>query len=139
VTLGDVLLTPTRIYARDVLELRSTLGSRGLRLSGLAHITGGGLPGNLPRAVGTHLGIRLRPVSWPVPAIFHVVASLAGLSGSELRATFNAGIGMAAMVEPAALGPALGWLAERGLRAWQIGEVQSAAALGPKRYAEEAA
>jgi len=138
-TLGDVLLTPTRIYARDVLELRSALTSRGLRLSGLAHVTGGGLPGNLPRAVGTDLGIRARPGSWPLPAIFRVMAALGGLSGAELRATFNAGIGMAAVVEPGAADQALGWLAERGLRAWKIGEVQPAAELGPGRYAEDAA
>ena len=138
-TLGEVLLTATRIYARDVLELRSALKTRGLRLSGLAHITGGGLPGNLPRAVGPELGIRLRPESWPLPAIFRVMASLGDLSGAELRATFNAGIGMAAVVEPGAADQALGWLAERGLRAWKIGEVQPAAELGPGRYAEDAA
>ena len=51
-SLGEVLLTPTRIYARDILELRAALRGHGLRLSGLAHVTGGGLPGNLPRAVG---------------------------------------------------------------------------------------
>ncbi len=138
-TLGDVLLTPTRIYARDVLELRSALGSGGLRLSGLAHVTGGGLPGNLPRAVPAGLGIRVRPDDWPLPAIFRVVAALADLSGPELRATFNAGIGMAAVVEPAAVEVALGWLAERGLPAWKMGEVQRAAELGPGRYEEDAA
>ncbi len=138
-TLGDVLLTPTRIFARDVLELRSMLGDRGLRLSGLAHITGGGLPGNLPRAVGSELGIRVRPAGWPIPAVFRVMAALADLSGPELRATFNAGIGMAAVVEPKAVEVALSWLAERGRPSWKIGEVRSAAELGPKRYAEDAA
>jgi phosphoribosylformylglycinamidine cyclo-ligase len=138
-TLGDVLLAPTRIYARDVLDLRSMLVMRGLRLSGLAHITGGGLPGNLPRAVGSHLGVRVRPASWPLPAIFRVAAVLADLTGSELRATFNAGIGMGAVVEPDAVGPALGWLAERGVPAWEIGEVQSAAEPGAGRYWEDAA
>jgi phosphoribosylformylglycinamidine cyclo-ligase len=137
-TLGDVLLTPTRIYARDVLELRSALTSRGLRLSGLAHITGGGLPGNLSRAVGPDLGIRVRTDSWPLSAIFRVMAALGDLSGAELRATFNAGIGMAAVVEPTAVDHALGWLSERGLPAWKIGEVQAAAVLGPNRYAEAA-
>jgi phosphoribosylformylglycinamidine cyclo-ligase len=138
-SLGEVLLTPTRVYAHDVLELRSVLRGRGLRLSGLAHVTGGGLPGNLPRAVGGHLGIEVRPSSWPSPSVFRVMAALGGLSSAELRATFNAGIGMAAVVEPAAVDQALGWLAERGLAAWKIGEVRPAAELGPERYSEASA
>jgi phosphoribosylformylglycinamidine cyclo-ligase len=138
-SLGEVLLTPTRIYAPDVLGLRSMLRGRGLRLSGLAHVTGGGLPGNLPRAVGPELGVRIHPGSWPLPAIFRVVAALGGLSGAELRATLNAGIGMAAIVEREAAGPALGWLAEHGLAAWKIGDVRPTEELGPARYVEELA
>jgi phosphoribosylformylglycinamidine cyclo-ligase len=138
-TLGDVLLNPTRIYSRDVLELRTTLRADGLRLSGLAHVTGGGLRGNLPRAVGSDLGVSVSPGSWPLPAIFRVMAALGDLSGPELRATFNSGIGMAAVVEPDAVDQALGWLSERGLGAWRIGEVRPATELGAGRYAEDAA
>jgi phosphoribosylformylglycinamidine cyclo-ligase len=138
-SLGEVLLTTTRIYARDALGLRSALRDRGLRLSGLAHITGGGLPGNLPRAVGRDLGIRVDPASWPLPAVFGVIGVLGGLPAAELRATFNAGIGMAAVVEPAAVDAALAWLADRGLAAWRIGDVQPAAGPGRGRYVELAA
>jgi phosphoribosylformylglycinamidine cyclo-ligase len=81
----------------------------------------------------------VRSASWPLPAIFRVVAALADLSGAELRATFNAGIGMAAVVEPDAVDPALHWLAEHGLPAWKIGEIQSAGESGASRYSEEAA
>jgi phosphoribosylformylglycinamidine cyclo-ligase len=135
-TLGDVLLTPTRIYARDILDLRSELSLRGVRLAGLAHITGGGLPGNLPRAVGPEFGVAVDPSRWPLPAVFRVLAVLGELSDAEVRATFNAGIGMAAIVEAGAVDDALDWLAGRGLPAWSIGEVRDAAQLGPDRYAE---
>ena len=62
-TLGEVLLTPTRIYARAILAVRRTLVRRGWDLHGLAHITGGGLPGNVPRALPAGLGARLDPVA----------------------------------------------------------------------------
>ena len=135
-TLGDVLLAPTRIYAPDVLALRDELTSRGLRLSGVAHVTGGGLPGNLPRAVGRGLGVRVDPASWPEPALFDVFGELGGLSGPELRATFNCGIGMGLVVDQDAVEAALGWLAERGLRGWMIGRVVPAEETGAARYAE---
>ena len=60
-TLGEVLLTPTRIYARDVLAIREALVAAGDDVRGMAHITGGGLPGNVPRALPAQLGARLDP------------------------------------------------------------------------------
>jgi phosphoribosylformylglycinamidine cyclo-ligase len=135
-TLGDALLEPTTIYTPHVLALIEELRGAGLRLGGLAHITGGGLPGNLPRAVRPDLGVLVRPQAWPVPEIVTLIGSLAGLDGPELRATFNAGLGMAAIVEPGAAGPALALLAARGLRAWVVGEVVPAADCGPDRYLE---
>lgn len=137
-TLGDALLEPTRLYARHVLEVRAALLERGLRLSGIAHVTGGGLPGNLPRAVLADLGVSVDPATWPVPAVIALVAALAGLDGPQTRATFNAGIGMALVVEPAAVDAAIELLAERGLPAWRIGEVVPAGETGPGRYAESA-
>ena len=137
-TLGDVLLTPTRIYARDVLAIREALASAGHELRGVAHITGGGLPGNAPRALPEHLGARLDPTSWPVPPAIRLVASLGRLDGPQLRATFNAGIGMALVVPPAAAGPTVEIAMARGVPAWVIGDVREAPALGGKRYMEEA-
>jgi phosphoribosylformylglycinamidine cyclo-ligase len=134
-TLGDALLRPTTLYARPVLGARRRLAEQGHRIAGIAHVTGGGLPANLPRALPVELGIRVDPARWPVPDVIAAVAALAGLDGAEMRATFNAGIGMALVVEPAAAGPLVDDLAEHGLAAWVIGEVRPAAELGG-RYRE---
>jgi phosphoribosylformylglycinamidine cyclo-ligase len=78
-TLGEVLLAPTRIYARDVLALRDELAAAGAPLAGLAHVTGGGLPGNVPRALPAGLAARVLPCSWPEPSAFRLVAALGRL------------------------------------------------------------
>lgn len=137
-TLGDVLLTPTRIYARDVLAIRDALVADGQDLRGVAHITGGGLPGNVPRALPEALGARLDPRTWPMPAVMRLVGALAGMEDDELRATFNGGLGMVLVVPRAAADRALALAHERGIAAWAVGEVVDAAALGGRRYAEEA-
>ena len=136
-TLGEALLTPTTIYAAHVLAIIDRLAAGGLRLGGIAHITGGGLPGNLPRAVPHRLGIRVRVGDWPVPPVVARLAHLAGLDGPEMRATFNAGIGMAIVVEPAAAPVVIDLLAGRDLEAWDIGSVVPDSAAGPMRYVEE--
>jgi phosphoribosylformylglycinamidine cyclo-ligase len=137
-TLGDVLLEPTRIYARSVLELRDELEARGLRLAGIAHITGGGLPGNLPRAVPPGLCVAIDPASWPMPPIFGLIGDLAGLQAAQLRPIFNCGIGMALVVEPDAAAAAIDWLSRHDIEAWRIGEVVPASDAGETRYVETA-
>ena len=136
-TLGDVLLAPTRIYAADVLALRASLAGAGVPLRGLAHVTGGGLAGNVPRALPGHLAARLFPGSWHEPSIVRLVAALAGLGGPEARATFNAGLGMVAVLPSDGVAPARAFLAGRGIDAWSVGEVVPAAEAGPGRYVEE--
>lgn len=135
-SLGEVLLTPTRIYAPHLLALRDRLAAQGLEVRGFAHVTGGGLPGNVPRALPEPLGARLDPARWPLPSVFRLFGALGGLDPAELRATFNGGLGMVAVVEPAAVEPAIALLAERGLAAWLVGEVVPVEALGGARYAE---
>ena len=135
-TLGDVLLTPTRIYAGDVLALRADLAGRGLPLHGLAHITGGGLPGNVPRALPDTLAARLDLGSWPEPSVIRLVATLGDQGGPEMRATLNAGIGMVAVVPEAAVEPARTFLAGRGVTSWPVGRVIPASEAGPERYVE---
>ena len=137
-TVAEVLLVPTRIYARGVLGLREDLLAAGTDLRGIAHVTGGGLPGNLPRMLPDGLGVRVDPALWRLPSIFRLVAALGGLDGPELRATLNAGIGMAVAVPGAAADATVAALGARGLRAARIGEVVDSAALGGRRYAEEA-
>ena len=102
-TLGEVLLTPTRIYARGVLAARRRLLAGGDDLRGLAHITGGGLPGNVPRTLPAGLGARIDPGRWPMPSVMRLFGALGGLEDDELRATFNGGIGMVAVVAPGAV------------------------------------
>jgi phosphoribosylformylglycinamidine cyclo-ligase len=128
--LADELLTPTRLYAPAVLELIAVIRGRGLRIGGLAHVTGGGVARNLPRAVGIGLGVRVRPADWPQPPIFESIRRAADIDAAELRATFNCGIGMAAVVEPAAAELAVETIRNAGIDAWQIGEVRPLVELG---------
>jgi phosphoribosylformylglycinamidine cyclo-ligase len=136
-TSGEVLLRPTRIFAPVVLGVRDALEGHGRSLAGVAHITGGGLPGNAPRALPPDLGVAVDPATWPVPAEMRVLAAIGGLSDEEVRATFNAGVGMTLVVDPAATDAALAWLAAAGTVAWRIGIVEPAAPDGT-RYREGA-
>ena len=132
-TLGEVLLTPTRIYARAVLAARDTVGIRGL-----AHITGGGLPGNVPRAMPEAFGARLDPDRWAMPSVLRLFGALGGLDDAELRATFNGGLGMIAVVPRDEVADTIGVLAENGVLATLVGEVVEAASIGGARYVEGA-
>ena len=135
-TVSHVLLTPTAIYARSVLGLRVTLDAAGHELAGVAHITGGGLPGNVPRALPPGLGARLDPALWPMPSVMRLFGALGGLEDPELRATFNGGRGRVVVVRPAAVELTVRTLAEAGVQAWQVGEVVPADELGGRRYGE---
>lgn len=135
-TLGEVLLTPTRIYVGVVLDLRSTLDAAGFELRGLAHITGGGLPGNAARSLPSGLAVRIDPGRWPMPSVMRLFGALGGLEDDELRATFNGGLGMIAIVEPDAVGLVCSSLAAAGIEAWLVGEVVDASAAGGRRYIE---
>ncbi|MGG7644182.1 phosphoribosylformylglycinamidine cyclo-ligase [Rhodovulum sp. YNF3179] len=92
-TLGAALLAPTRIYVRQVLAARAAGGLRGL-----AHITGGGLTENLPRVLPDGLGAGIDLSAWALPPVFDWLAREGGLDQAELLKTFNAGIGMVAVV-----------------------------------------
>ena len=136
-TLGEVLLTPTRIYARDLLAIRASLAAEGHDIRGIAHITGGGLPGNVPRALPAALGARLDPAAWPMPVVMRLFGAIGGLEDDELRATFNGGLGMVLVVARETTGRTLRLATERGLPAWVVGEVVDAALIGG-RYVEDA-
>jgi phosphoribosylformylglycinamidine cyclo-ligase len=131
VSVGDVLLTPTRIYARRLLDTRRALRGQGHDFHGLAHVTGGGLPGNVPRALPADLGARVDPLRWPMPSAMWLMAALGGLEEPEVRATFNGGLGMIAVVEPGAAAA----LREALPEAMLVGEVAPVAELGA-RYLE---
>ena len=134
-SLGEVLLTPTRIYSKAILALRRRLDESGADLRGVAHITGGGLPGNVPRVLPEGVGARLHPAAWPMPSIMRLMGALGGLSEAEVRSTFNGGLGMVCVVPAGAAQTAISSLAQDGLAAWQVGEVVTIDAQGA-RYSE---
>ena len=101
-TLATALLEPTRIYVRAVLALH-----RAGLLRGAAHITGGGLPGNLPRALPHGVGAVLQAASWPRPPVMAWLAQRGGVVPEEMLRVFNCGIGMALIVEDAPAATAL--------------------------------
>jgi phosphoribosylformylglycinamidine cyclo-ligase len=130
-TVGEVLLAPTRIYALRLLEARRALRVAGYDIRGMAHITGGGLPGNVPRALPTDLAARLDPDRWRLPSVMELIAALGGLEGEEVRATFNGGLGFVVVVAPEAESTLRGALPEAIL----AGEVLPVAEL-ERRYVE---
>ncbi len=91
--LGQVLLEPTRIYVKQLLDLRTRYDLRGM-----AHITGGGFTGNVPRCLPAGLGARIDAGSWPVPPIFALLRARGELGDDEMYRTFNNGIGMVVVV-----------------------------------------
>jgi phosphoribosylformylglycinamidine cyclo-ligase len=115
--IGEVYLEPHRAYVREILTLRRTVEVRGM-----AHITGGGLPGNLPRALGG-LGARLYTGSWEEPTVFGLIRSLGGVVEEEMRRVFNLGVGFCAVVPEDEAERALVMLGEVGCGARRIGEV----------------
>lgn len=88
-TLGEELLEPTRIYVREVLDASATGAVRSA-----AHVTGGGIRENLPRALPEGLGARLDPSAWDRPPVLAVLAEAGGLSEEDMAGTFNLGLGM---------------------------------------------
>ncbi|MFI6505628.1 phosphoribosylformylglycinamidine cyclo-ligase [Nonomuraea typhae] len=116
--LGEELLEPTRIYSLDCLELARTVD-----VHAYAHITGGGVEGNIARSLPPGLDAVLSRDSWTVPAVFQVLAGHGSIGQPALDRTFNLGVGMAAIVAPEAADPAVRLLESRGLPAWVLGEV----------------
>ncbi len=120
--IGEVLLTPTRVYARDVLDLAAS----GVELHALCHVTGGGLPGNLPRSLPPGLVARVDRASWEPPPIFRVFKDLGGVADAEMARSTNLGVGMVGVLPAAGAARAVAFLAGRGLDAWVMGEVAPA-------------
>jgi len=120
----DELLAPTAIYPKDCLALRDAFD-----VHAFAHITGGGLPGNLPRVLPQGHRAVLRTSSWPRPDIFRRIQELGGIDEGEMLRTFNCGIGMCAVVRREDVDSVRALLERRGHRAWEIGVVEQASGL----------
>ncbi len=122
-SLGEALLTPTRIYVRACLAALRAPGLEAGGLKALAHITGGGLPENLPRSLPAHCAAHLDLSAWPRPAVFGWLAEAGQIEPQELLRTFNCGIGMVAIVAREDAPALLALFAEAGERAVEIGSV----------------
>jgi phosphoribosylformylglycinamidine cyclo-ligase len=118
--LGEELLTPTRVYARDCLALAG-----GCDVHAFAHVTGGGLAANLARVLPPDAGAVIDRATWSPPAVFGVLAERGGITGPEMERVFNMGVGMVAVVAASDAGQALGLLAARDVPAWLAGEVSA--------------
>jgi phosphoribosylformylglycinamidine cyclo-ligase len=116
--LVDALLRPTKIYARAVKALLERTEVRAL-----SHITGGGLPGNVPRVLPDGLGVRLDPKTWSLPPIFALVAEHGGVSTDEMRLAFNCGLGLVVVVAKDAAKDAIDALEKVGEKAAIVGDV----------------
>jgi phosphoribosylformylglycinamidine cyclo-ligase len=116
-TLAEALMEPTRIYVKSVLALH-----RAGLLRGAAHITGGGLPGNLPRALPDGTRAVLDSSSWPRPAVMDWLAERGGVAPDEMLRVFNCGIGMALIVEDSLAATAV--LEEHGETVFTIGHIE---------------
>lgn len=117
-TVANVLLEPSVIYAPAVLAAAAEVDVRAV-----AHITGGGLPGNVNRVLPSHADARIDESSWTPPAIFSELARLGEVTADEMFRTFNMGIGMALVVQPADIDRLIVAVAEHGHDAVVIGEV----------------
>ena len=120
--LGEELLAPTRIYARDCLAL-----AEGCEVHAFAHVTGGGLALNLSRVLPPHADAVLDRATWRPQPVFGLLAERGGIAEDELERVFNMGVGMAAIVAAPDADGALGLLASRGLPAWRAGEITEGA------------
>ncbi len=118
-TLGEVVLTPTQIYVQPILEALKS----GLEIKGMAHITGGGLPENLPRCLRENQSIKINPGTWPILPIFQWIAAMGNVESSAMFHTFNMGIGLVVIVPKSKSDLSIKWFNNQGILAYEIGEV----------------
>lgn len=118
-SLGEVLLTPTRIYVKPLLALM-----RALSVHAAAHITGGGLPGNVPRVLPKGMRAVIEMRAWKRPAIFDWLQQHGNVEGGEMVRTFNCGLGMVLVVGADDAARAIEFLHERGERAMVVGRIE---------------
>ena len=116
-TLGDALLCPTRIYAKAATVALAH------DAHAMCHITGGGLPENLPRVMPEGLGLAIDPCSWTPDPLFALIKERGGVADAEMRRTFNMGVGFTIVVDPDRTGALVDALDSSGERAFVMGEV----------------
>jgi phosphoribosylformylglycinamidine cyclo-ligase len=118
--LADVVMTPTRIYVKPILSL-----AKKIDLHAMAHITGGGLPGNLPRVLPDGMRANVNTQSWQWPALFQWLQQQGNVDTYEMYRTFNCGVGMVLVVSADDVDTALSELAAAGETAWVMGQIEA--------------
>ena len=113
------LMEPTRIYVKPVLKLLESVP-----VKGLAHITGGGITGNVPRVLPDGLRAVVKKAAWPRPDVFQWLQRVGGVAESEMHAVFNCGIGMVLVVDPADARRAAENLRASGETVYEIGAIE---------------
>jgi phosphoribosylformylglycinamidine cyclo-ligase len=117
--LGEELLRPTKIYVKSFMTLRDSV-----EIKGMAHITGGGIPGNLPRILPDNMCADIKMGSWPVPPIFQIIEKTGNIADDEMKRTFNMGIGYIIIVSRDVSGGAISLLQKAGYSAFIIGSIE---------------
>ncbi|MBD1549213.1 phosphoribosylformylglycinamidine cyclo-ligase [Roseibium aggregatum] len=121
-TLGEALMTPTKIYVKPLLA--ALTASRGIKA--LAHITGGGLPENLPRVLPAETSARIDLSAISVPPVFNWLATAGGVAEKEMLRTFNCGVGMVVVVSADEADAVAAVLAQEGETVFRIGAIEAA-------------
>lgn len=128
-TLGEELLEPTRIYAKDCLALAAETQVRTF-----CHVTGGGLAGNLERVIPPGLSAEVDRGTWTPAPVFAMIAQRGRIDRTEMEKTFNMGVGMIAVVAPEDTDRALAILTARHLNCWILGTVKKGSKDGPRAH-----
>ena len=118
-SLAGQLMEPTRLYS----PLVQALLKAHIAIHGMVHITGGGLPGNLPRCLPKGVDLVVDPRSWPIPPLFCWLQTMGNIPEPDLWHTFNLGVGFCLVVPPSDLASALACCDGMGERAWPMGKV----------------
>jgi phosphoribosylformylglycinamidine cyclo-ligase len=118
-TIGETLLIPTKIYVKAFNSLKGKMD-----VKGMAHITGGGLTGNLPRIIRDGLDAVIRTGSWPVAPIFRIIKEIGNVPGEDMKKTFNMGIGYVIVVNSVDSSSCIATLGQNGFQAFEIGTIE---------------
>jgi phosphoribosylformylglycinamidine cyclo-ligase len=119
-SVAAALLAPTRIYVKSLLNVM-----RDFTIKGMAHVTGGGFPGNVPRILPKSVRARVDPNAWPRPPVFGLLQREGGISEDEMLRVFNCGIGMLLVISAEQESDILDRLRAVGERAYRIGEIEA--------------
>ncbi len=117
--LGDVLIEPTKIYVKSIMSL-----IKKVKVKGIAHITGGGIPGNLSRVLPNNLDAVIDKDKWKIPKIFSYMMNRGKISEDEMFKTFNMGIGMCVVVSAEDEGVSIKTLRNSGEKVYRIGRIE---------------